>query len=47
MARGRSGTSKLDTTALYTRVATARSRQVTSPLDWLAPLPRKDARAAA
>jgi site-specific recombinase XerD len=32
------GHKKLDTTALYTRVANATIRAVTSPLDWLAPL---------
>jgi integrase/recombinase XerD len=33
------GHAKLDTTALYTRVATNTIRAVTSPLDRLAPLP--------
>jgi site-specific recombinase XerD len=33
------GHAKLDTTALYTRVATTTIRSVTSPLDRLAPLP--------
>ena len=38
------GHSKLDTTALYTRVATNTIREVMSPLDRLAPLrPKKDA----
>ena len=32
------GHAKLDTTALYTRVANATIRTVTSPLDRLAPL---------
>jgi hypothetical protein len=33
------GHAKLDTTALYTRVANTTIRNVTSPLDRLAPLP--------
>jgi len=33
------GHAKLDTTALYTRVANTTIRSVTSPLDRLAPLP--------
>ncbi|HEX7197970.1 MAG TPA: integrase, partial [Dongiaceae bacterium] len=33
------GHAKLDTTALYTRVATTTIHSVTSPLDRLAPLP--------
>ena len=37
--RGRLGHAKLDTTALYTRVANTTIRNVTSPLDRLAPLP--------
>ena len=37
------GHSKLETTALYTRVATNTIREVMSPLDRLAPLkPKKD-----
>src|SRR5271167_1939964 len=35
------GHAKLDTTALYTRVATTTIRSVTSPLDRLAPLPAR------
>ena len=38
------GHAKLDTTALYTRVATNTIRAVTSPLDRLAPLPLRRAR---
>jgi site-specific recombinase XerD len=38
------GHAKLDTTALYTRVATNTIRAVTSPLDRLAPLPLRGAR---
>jgi hypothetical protein len=33
------GHAKLDTTALYTRVANTTIRNVTNPLDWFAPLP--------
>jgi len=39
MARCPLGHKKLDTTALYTRVANTTIRNVTSPLDRLAPLP--------
>ena len=35
------GHAKLETTALYTRVATTTIRAVISPLDRLAPLPRE------
>ena len=41
------GHAKLDTTALYTRVATTTIRSVTSPLDRLAPLPAGRPRAGA
>ena len=39
MARVRSGHKKLDTTALYTRVAISTIGQVTSPLDFLLKMP--------
>jgi integrase/recombinase XerD len=38
------GHAKLDTTALYTRVANTTIRSVTSPLDRLAPLSEERAR---
>src|SRR5712671_6053729 len=41
------GHAKLETTALYTRVATTTIRSVTSPLDRLAPLPAARPRAGA
>ena len=41
------GHAKLETTALYTRVATTTIRSVTSPLDRLAPLPAGRPRAGA
>src|SRR5260370_26231090 len=41
------GHAKLETTALYTRVATTTIRSVTSPLDRLAPLPPARPRAGA
>ena len=40
------GHAKLDTTALYTRVANTTIRSVTSPLDRLAPLSEERARPA-
>jgi len=41
------GHAKLETTALYTRVATTTIRSVTSPLDRLAPLPAARPRSGA
>jgi integrase/recombinase XerD len=41
------GHAKLDTTALYTRVANATIRNLTSPLDRLAPLPVRSPRPGA